>query len=173
MTIIHRPTLENDLVRLRPLVPNDREPLYRIARDRLLWEQHQCPDRHERHVFDKFFDEMVLSINAFTLEDRATERAIGGTRIRELSETATEIGWTFLDRSLWGTEYNKSMKNLLIDHIFEQGKDVIFYVNECNVRSQKAVGKLGAQQILDASHPLFSGKEGGLTFMLKCPSRAA
>lgn len=169
MLLTQRPTLQNDLVRVRPLVPADREPLYLIARDRLLWEQHQCPDRHERHVFDKFFDDGVLSMKAFTIEDRASGRVIGSTRIRELTDGVTEIGWTYLDRSLWGTDYNKSMKDLLIGYIFEQGKDVLFYVNQCNVRSQKAVGKLGAKQILDADHPLFAKEEDGMSFILHRP----
>jgi len=169
MLLTARPTLANDLVTLRPMVPADREPLYLIARDRLLWEQHQCADRHERPVFDEFFDDGLRSLKAFTLEDRATGRVIGGTRIRELNSEVMEIGWTFLDRSLWGTDYNKSMKDLLIDYIFGLEMDVLFYVNECNLRSQKAVGKLGAEQLLDADHPLFSTKEGGLTFMLRRP----
>ena len=113
MSILHRPTLENGLVRLRPLVPADREPLYLVARDRLLWEQHQCSDRHERPVFDAFFDECFGSANAFAVEHRATDRIVGGTRLRPLSATATEIGWTFLDRSLWGTDYNRAMKDFL------------------------------------------------------------
>ena len=46
---------------------------------------------------------------------------------------------------------------------------MIFHVNECNVRSQKAVAKLGARQILDAGHPLFSRAEKGMTFILQRP----
>ncbi len=167
MLLTPLPTLENELVRLRPMVPADREALYLIARDRLLWEQHQCPDRHERHVFDRFIDESLLSLKGFTLEDRATGQVIGGTRIREISSTATEIGFTFLARHLWGTGYNGSMKRLLIDYIFDQDKDILFYVNDCNKRSQRAVEKLGAERIQDSRHPYYRDEPDGISYILR------
>ena len=170
MLLTPLPVLENERVRLRPMVPADREALYLIGGDRLLWEQHQCSDRYEREVFDKLIDDGLLSLKAFTVEDRATGRVIGSTRIRELSPQATEIGYTFLDRSLWGTGYNRAMKNLLTDFIFAEDKDVLFYVNECNRRSQRAVEKLGAERITDADHPFFRNEPGGITYILRRPS---
>ena len=49
-----QPTLENDLVLLRPLNHNDLEDLYEVAKDPLIWEQHHS-NRFDRHEFDLFF----------------------------------------------------------------------------------------------------------------------
>jgi len=49
------------------------------------------------------------------------------------------------------------------------GKDVFFYVKQCNVRSQKADGKLGAEQILNVDHPLLTHEKDGMTFVLPRP----
>ena len=46
-----QPVLENDLVLLRPLEQSDFEELYRVAKDPLIWEQHQNKDRWEPAIF--------------------------------------------------------------------------------------------------------------------------
>ncbi|CAH1001549.1 hypothetical protein LEM8419_02452 [Neolewinella maritima] len=166
------PTLQNDLVTLRPLVPADREDLYAVANDKLLWEQHSRKDRYQRPVFDAMFDDAVASGGAFTVLDRRNgDRIIGSTRLKYISPTALEIGWTFLDRRLWGTAYNRAMKSLLIDYVFGRDMDVVFYVNEFNYRSQRAVSKLGATLLTDTDHPLYSrSAEDGLTYLLRRPA---
>ncbi len=60
---------------------------------------------------------------------------------------AVEIGWSFLSRKYWGGVYNKSIKKLLIDYAFESLEDVIFYIGKENIRSQKAVEKIGGIRI--------------------------
>jgi len=65
-----------------------------------------------------------------------------------------EIGWTFLARSHWGGTYNRELKALMLGHAFRFVRTVVFLVHPCNVRSQRAVEKLGAVRIgerLDAS----------------------
>ena len=162
------PVLENESVRLRPLVAADREALFAIADDPLLWAQHSAKDRWQRPVFDALFDDAVGCRGAFTLEDRHNDNnIIGSTRLKYLGHNALEIGWTFLSRQLWGTGYNRAMKELLIAYVFRLGMDVAFYVYEQNIRSQRAVGKLGAQRLLQTDHPLFSPRPEMRTYLLK------
>ena len=57
-----QPTLENDLVLLRPLKQEDFDSLYQVAKDPLIWKQHPC-DRHKRDEFEIFFKEYKISKN--------------------------------------------------------------------------------------------------------------
>jgi len=139
-----QPTMENDLLILRPLCKEDFENLYRVASDPLIWEQHPAKDRCERKVFEVFFKEAIESKGAFAVIDKKTSEIIGSTRFFQVKETqnAIEIGWTFLARQYWGGEYNKSMKVLLMDYAFGFLENIIFFINENNIRSQKAVKNL-------------------------------
>ncbi len=58
-----------------------------------------------------------------------------------------EIGWTFLARSHWGGVYNSEMKQLIIRHAFRFVSHVIFVVGPKNLRSQKAVEKIGGFRV--------------------------
>ena len=50
-----QPTLKGTLLWLRPMRPDDLEPLYEVARDPLIWAQHPDWDRYRRHVFEAVF----------------------------------------------------------------------------------------------------------------------
>jgi RimJ/RimL family protein N-acetyltransferase len=54
-----------------------------------------------------------------------------------------EIGFTFLARSHWGGKYNGEMKRLMLDHAFQFVDSVLLLVGLKNIRSQKAVEKIG------------------------------
>ncbi len=54
-----------------------------------------------------------------------------------------EIGWTFLARSHWGGKYNGELKHLMLHHAFEVADSVVFFVDQHNVRSQRAVSRIG------------------------------
>jgi len=56
-----------------------------------------------------------------------------------------EIGWTFLERAFWGGTYNREMKSLMLDHAFKFVDRVVFVVGENNLRSQRALQKIGAR----------------------------
>lgn len=146
-----QPTLQNELVLVRPLKKEDFEELYQVANDPKIWEQHQNSDRWQSAIFKKFFDDAMASKGAFAIIDKETNRIIGSSRykIPENSNNAVEIGWTFLSRNYWGGKYNKSFKTLMIGHALSFFKQVVFYVNKNNFRSQKAVEKLGGPLIYD------------------------
>jgi RimJ/RimL family protein N-acetyltransferase len=55
------------------------------------------------------------------------------------------IGYTFLARSHWGGAANAEMKRLMLRHAFTDVQEVLFTIAERNVRSRRAVEKLGAE----------------------------
>lgn len=144
-----QPTLQNDLLLLRPLQAADFEALYAVASDPLIWEQHPVKNRSERSGFEAFFAEALDSKGAFLVIDKKLDIAIGSTRFQPVKgvQNAIEIGWTFLARPYWGGVYNRQMKQLMLDHAFQFVDYVLLYINEHNFRSQKAVEKIGGRRI--------------------------
>jgi RimJ/RimL family protein N-acetyltransferase len=144
-----QPHLKSELIELRPLTPNDWDELFAVASDRLIWEQHPERDRYKEDVFRVFFKEALDSGGAFAIIDRKTQRIVGSTRFYgfDPKKSEIEIGWTFLARRYWGGRYNAEMKRLLLNHAFRFVKNVVFFVGENNVRSQKAMEKVGAIKV--------------------------
>jgi RimJ/RimL family protein N-acetyltransferase len=141
-----QPNLKGELIELRPLRPEDWNDLFAVASDPLIWEQHPENDRHKEEVFRVFFKGALESGGAFVLIDKRTQRVIGSTRFYgyDPDKSEIEIGWTFLARKYWGGQYNREMKELMLAHAFKFVENVVFYVGENNVRSQKATEKIGA-----------------------------
>ena len=134
---------------LRPLRLEDYSALFAVASDPLIWEQHPANDRYKEEVFKEFFREAMDSGGALIATDSKTGRVIGSSRFhgydREVSEI--EIGWTFLARSHWGGTYNREMKQLMLRHAFQFVQSVVFLVGPQNLRSQKAVEKIGGVRV--------------------------
>ena len=159
MTFPLQPTLEGRLLELRPLRLDDFEALFAAASDPLIWEQHPDASRYKREVFQKFFDSAIESGGAFAIIERATRRIIGSSRYWNLDEAAgeIEIGWTFLERKFWGGAYNREVKRLMIDHALQYVERVVFIVGENNLRSQKALEKIGAKFLKELKRPSSDG----------------
>lgn len=140
-----QPTLTGELLQLRPLEAADYRDLYAVAADPLIWEQHPAADRYKEEVFAGFFREALDSRGALIAIDRSTGRVIGSSRFHGYAEEQSEIeiGWTFLARSHWGGKYNGEMKRLMLQHAFRFVDSVIFLVGVNNVRSRRAVEKIG------------------------------
>jgi RimJ/RimL family protein N-acetyltransferase len=147
-----QPHLENNTVRIQPLLPSDFERLYRIASDPLLWEQHPNKNRYQRDVFETFFRGAIESGGAFLVFDKQTGQPIGSSRYCELDEknNSVSIGYTFIARDHWGTTYNHALKALMLDHAFRFVDSVVFHIGSGNIRSQKAIEKLGARKTGEA-----------------------
>jgi N-acetyltransferase len=140
-----QPHLVGDLLEVRPLRPEDWESLFAVAADPLIWEQHPARDRYQEEVFKEFFREALESGGAFAVINRKTQEIIGSSRYFgfEPGKREIEIGWTFLARSHWGGKYNAELKRLMLDHAFKFVDSVVFLIGPTNVRSQKAVEKIG------------------------------
>jgi len=144
-----QPHLKGELIELRPLKPDDWKELFAVASDPFIWEQHPESDRHLEDVFKIFFSDALESRGAFVILDRMTQQIIGSTRFYgyDPEKSEIEIGWTFLARKYWGGRYNAEMKRLLLNHAFKFVENVVFFVGEDNVRSQKAMEKVGATKV--------------------------
>jgi len=143
-----QPTLRGSLVVLRPLRPDDFDALFAAASDPLIWEQHPESNRHEREVFERYFQGALDSGGGFAVLDARDGRVIGSTRFWGYDEAASriEIGWTFLARTCWGGAYNREMKSLLVAHALQFVTRVLFYVGPTNIRSQRAMEKIGGMR---------------------------
>ena len=144
-----QPVLTGDIIELRPLREEDFAALYAAAADPLIWEQHPEPDRCTEPVFREFFRGAMESGGAFVVLDRTDARVIGSSRFAGYDEANSEIeiGWTFLARSHWGGIHNREMKRLMLDHAFRFVRRVIFRVGPHNLRSQRALDKIGASYL--------------------------
>lgn len=145
----YQPRLKGRLIELRPLCAADFEDLYAIAADPRIWEQHPAKNRHEESVFQDFFRDAIESGGALLVIDAATGCAIGSSRFHgyDQQKSEVEIGWTFLGRKQWGGGYNGELKQLMLQHAFRFVRHVVFLVGKENLRSQRAVEKLGAVRV--------------------------
>src|SRR5262245_14026487 len=154
-----QPVLRGTLVELRPLRADDYDALFAVGSDPLIWEQHPARNRHEESGFPAFFRDALASGGAFIAIDAATGRVIGSSRYHGYDERTSEveIGWTFLARSHWGGRYNGEMKQLMLQHAFQFVQSVIFLVDPQNLRSQRALEKIGAVRV--GSRPDAGGRD--------------
>ena len=128
-----QPVLEDDRVLLRPLAEADREALYAVASDPMVWEQHPGG---------------ALAVIRKGDEGRE-DRVVGATRYDAYDEEeggSVEIGWTYLERAQWGKGINPAMKRLMLAHAFESVARVDFRVGDTNWRSRYALEAIGAER---------------------------
>ena len=153
-----QPTLKGRLLELRPLRPEDYPDLFAVASDPLIWEQHPSKDRYQEKVFRVFFGEALQSGGALLASDAQDGRVIGSSRFSgyDREKREIEIGWTFLARSHWGGVFNREMKQLMLQHAFRFVDSVIFLVGPQNLRSQRAVEKIGGVRV--GSRPDAAGR---------------
>lgn len=112
-----QPTLAGEHVIIRPVAEPDRAGMFAAASDPKVWEQHPVRDRYKEDVFNRFFDDALASGSAFT----------------------------FLARDCWGGTHNRDIKRLMLDHAFRYVDTVVFWVGEHNMRSRRAMEKIGAK----------------------------
>lgn len=89
--------------------------------------------------------------------DNTTGELIGSSRYYDLDEIQRVvcIGYTFIARRAWGRQYNRALKELMLDHAFRFVDRVVFHVGAGNMRSRKAMEKLGAIYTGDAAVAYF------------------
>lgn len=155
-----QPHLTGDLVALRPATADDFDALFAVARDPQIWAIHPAHDRWQEPVFRKFFADGLTSGGMLVAIDRATGVVIGSSRydFTRAEPGEVEVGWTFLARSHWGGRYNAEMKALMLDHAFGSVDRVIFLVGDTNLRSRRAVEKIGGYLTAREHHAEMAGQ---------------
>ena len=141
--------LKNDLVWLEPLKQEHFEELYLVASDPLIWEQHPNPDRYKLDAFTNYFKGAMESGGAFIIRDTLSGKALGSSRYcaYDAANKEIQIGYTFFARSCWGKSINKEVKTLMLNHAFNYVDKVAFYVGANNIRSQRAMERIGGIKI--------------------------
>ena len=141
--------LKNNLVWLEPLKQAHFEELYLVASDPLIWEQHPNPDRYKLDAFTNYFKGAMESGGAFIIRDTLSGKALGSSRYcaYDVANKEIQIGYTFFARSCWGKSINKEVKTLMLNHAFNYVDKVAFYVGANNIRSQKAMERIGGIKI--------------------------
>jgi RimJ/RimL family protein N-acetyltransferase len=150
-----QPTLASEQLTLRPLRPDDREALWQVARDPLLWELHPDQTRYHREGFERFFAGLLEEPGSLAVVDNATGNIIGATRFYDWEPQTREIaiGYTFLARQYWGGATNREMKRLLIEHAAPHADAIWFHVGKQNLRSRRAMEKIGAVAAFEGQRP--------------------
>jgi N-acetyltransferase len=139
--------LEDDAISLRPMEPSDWEATFAAASDPLIWALHPAQDRWQESVFRSYFNEAIAGDAALVVIDKASGKIIGSSRygFDRAVGNEVEIGWTFLSRDHWGGDTNRRMKRLMLRHALAHYDRAIFLVGENNLRSRRAMEKIGGQ----------------------------
>ena len=143
-----QPTLEGEMLLLRPLREDDWDALYAVASDPKVWELHPAHDRWQEPVFRKFFAEALAQAGALVVIDKSNGAVVGSSRFWAYDPAdggSVEIGWSVLARSHWGGETNREMKRLMLAHALTAVERVWFRVGETNFRSRRAMEKIGGR----------------------------
>lgn len=131
------PMLDADIPELVALAEANRDQLvYLDGPLRLDWYRTAVNDQREGRAV------------AFSI--RLGNRLVGTTRFADFHAglPAAEIGWTWLERDQHGTGLNNSIKYLMLRQAFENWRMVRVQLKTAasNLRSQRAIEKLGAQR---------------------------
>ncbi|MBU2951058.1 GNAT family N-acetyltransferase [Tamlana agarivorans] len=143
--------LENQTVLLRPLTRDDINIIETISYNKALGEFGARVNN--RHDLEGYFDFCLNSkkekeIYPLIIINKEDQQPIGLTMLGNMSFTnkRLEIGWTWIAEKFQGTGINAMCKKLLLDHCFDtlNFRRVEFKIDIRNLRSQKAIEKLGA-----------------------------
>jgi len=151
--------LKGRFVYLKALKPEHIPVLKVLAKDERLWEFTKTLLINE--TFDEQFENYIdVAFNpngdgsysvglqkTFVIFRVSDDSIIGMTRFYGIDEKQKrlDIGYTWYIPEVWGLVYNKECKLLLLQYAFEILKynRVGFHVAHQNIRSQKAVEKIG------------------------------
>lgn len=160
-TIRHLSPMQIDLsklhgryVSLQLLQPEHIPQLKTLAKDERIWQYTRTllidstyDEQFERYISaaqDPRFSGMQVS---FVMRDVQTNEIMGMTRYYKIepSHKRLSIGYTWYIPEYWGRMHNKECKLLLLQYVFEElgYQRAEFEVAHQNIRSQKAVAKIG------------------------------
>ncbi|MDG2442600.1 MAG: GNAT family N-acetyltransferase [Luminiphilus sp.] len=144
--------LETDAFSFEQTTSSDFDPLYEVARNPVVWEQHPEKNRWRRLIFSAFFrGAMENNLGCFTIRYQTAGVVIRSTRFysHDALGGAVRLGYTFLSPAYWGSGGNQETKEVLLEYAFTIVEKVYFDIGKENFRSRKAVEKLGAVESTD------------------------
>jgi RimJ/RimL family protein N-acetyltransferase len=146
--------LENERVLLLPFVSERNIELKNIIFNDEVWKYMGMYIRTENDFNNYVQDTLTQKRNGlcypFLIIDKLTNKVAGSTRYGNLNfgSQKCEIGWTWYGREFQGTGLNKACKYELLNFGFENigFRRIQFSADLENLRSQKAIEKLGAKK---------------------------
>lgn len=147
------PTLENNRVKLTLLGMSNYKHLIAIAQQpNLVYyspSKIDTPEALKTYVQTAIDDYYHKTSIPFVVFDKLTETYAGCTRFGLINwhNKVLHIGWTWIGTEFQGSGLNMNMKFLMLQYAFETLKfdKVEFRVDERNIKSRKAVEKIGAK----------------------------
>jgi RimJ/RimL family protein N-acetyltransferase len=144
--------LEDDRVKLRPIKLEDWEHFKNLpTHSPEIWQYSLVAIQNQEDL-KKYFESAVEARNAgtayaFIVLDKLTASFVGCTRFYDiqLQFQTTQLGYTWYDKSVWGSGINLHCKYLLLQFAFEQlgFERVEFRADNDNKRSIAAMQKIG------------------------------
>ncbi len=161
------PVLEGRIVRLVPLSHEHEEGLWEASRDAETWRWLSVRQPGTDAEWRSWMEQ------ALTAAEKGTElplvtlchgEIVGSTRFLALrpEHRSIEIGWTWLNPSVWGTGANVEAKLLQLEHAFDEWgcRRVELKTDALNDRSRRALEALGATfEGIHRKHMLVRGGE--------------
>lgn len=152
MNIEPQTALTGSIVSLVPLEESHREELCRVLYDPRIWEYTWLNFASIKELEQDFDQALVGRADKkrlpYAIIHLQTGAVIGTTSLGDIDvrNRGIEIGWTSLSPDYWRTGVNTECKYLLLQYAFEQLNvlRVQFSVSGYNLRSQRAVERLGA-----------------------------
>jgi len=147
----YQPILENDFVALYPLQKEDSKKLESIALEEKL-TQYSPSFIKSKNELEGFINRALntkenLTAIPFIIFDKKKDVYVGSTRFGNINtkNKTLYIGWTWISKATQGTGINTQIKFLMLQYTFEtlQFEKVEFRIDERNIRSRKAVEKIG------------------------------
>jgi N-acetyltransferase len=146
--------LRGQYVYLELLQPEHIPLIKPLIKDERIWEYTKTllindtfDEQFDRYITDALDPQFSGLQISFVMRDAITNEVMGMTRYYriELSHKRLSIGYTWYVPNYWGKVHNKECKLLLLQYAFEvlQYQRVEFEVAHQNIRSQKAVAKIG------------------------------
>lgn len=145
--------LEGQLVVLEPLEEAHAEDLWRAAQAPEIWRWLAHIGSSREH-FDRWL-ELSLAASAedregvFATRDRGSGEIVGSSRYLAVrpADRVVEVGWTWLNPSVWGSGVNVEQKLLMLGHAFETlgCVRVELKTDARNERSRAAIAAIPAQ----------------------------
>ncbi|MBC3760063.1 GNAT family N-acetyltransferase [Hyunsoonleella sp. SJ7] len=143
--------LQNELILIRPLKESDINDIERISYSKELGEfGARVKNRNDlMEYFNYCFSaKEKKTLYPFIIIEKENQKPVGITMFGNIDfyHKRLEIGWTWIAEKFQGTGINAICKKLLLDYCFNELilRRVEFKIDIKNIKSQKAIKKLGA-----------------------------
>lgn len=147
-------SLYQNQVQLIPLREEHEQDLIQVLQDGCLWELPYTSTPHYTDINTYVQQALVQKAQGqripFVVMDQCTGRIVGTASFRDFDWTVRriEIGYTWYAQFVQRSHINTNCKFLLLQHAFEilQANSVILRTDILNLKSQKAIERLGAKR---------------------------